>query len=121
MSLAEMSGHLNNVNWQWSKTIGVTGGRDGDFSIYLDMEFVDGSHEYSQTAQFGTGTHDWQRAQKLIAVSKPPKFATVYILMRVSSQAVCYCIACDLWADFDSLRVAYRATTTAPPTLQTSR
>jgi hypothetical protein len=74
----------------WSKTVGVTGGRDGDFSIYLDLEFTDGSHEYSQTAQFATGTHDWQRAQKLIAVLKPAKFATVYVLMRGDHNGTAY-------------------------------
>ena len=68
----------------------MTGDSDSDFSVYLDLEYADGSHEYRQTAQFATGTTTWQRAQKLITLQKPPKLATVYVLLRGGHNGTAY-------------------------------
>src|ERR1041385_7803462 len=45
----------------WSKAEGVSGLEDNDYSIYVDLEFADGTPLWGQTAPFAAGTHDWQR------------------------------------------------------------
>lgn len=66
----------------WSKAAGVGGVADGDYSIYVDLTYQDGTPLWGQTASFAVGTHDWQRRQVLIVPVKPVKSATIHALFR---------------------------------------
>jgi len=72
----------------WSKAERVSGSADSDYSIYLDIAFQDGSNLWAQTANFATGTHDWQLAQSTVEVDKPVKAVDVYALFRRRSGTV---------------------------------
>lgn len=66
----------------WSRAAGVGGVADGDYSIYVDLTYQDGTPLWGQTASFAVGTRDWQRRQVLIVPAKPVKTATIYALFR---------------------------------------
>ncbi|MDQ2688540.1 MAG: hypothetical protein M3Y28_11815, partial [Armatimonadota bacterium] len=66
----------------WSKSDTVSGSADGDYSLYVDLTFTDGTPLWGQTAAFACGTHGWQQRQVLIVPPKPLKSATVYVLFR---------------------------------------
>ncbi|MDD4869397.1 MAG: hypothetical protein PHR77_02460 [Kiritimatiellae bacterium] len=66
----------------WSRAEKVSGHTDSDYSIYLDITFQDGSSLWAQTANFATGTHDWQMAQSTVEVDKPVKTVDVLTIFR---------------------------------------
>ena len=66
----------------FSKAEGVTGSADTNYSLYLDLLYVDGDHLWGQTAAFGTGTHDWQRRQVVVLPEKPIKQVSFHMLLR---------------------------------------
>ena len=66
----------------WSRAEGVSAGGESDYSLYLDLEYVDGTPLWGRIASFDAGTHDWQRRTVTIMPSKPVKRVTVYGLLR---------------------------------------
>lgn len=66
----------------YSRALDVGGFRNNDYSIYLDLTFVDGTPLWGQTAPFSTGTHDWERRQVLVWPQKPVREVRVYALFR---------------------------------------
>ncbi len=66
----------------WSKAEGVTGGRDSGYSLYADLSYQDGIPLWGQTANFSTGTHDWERREVMILPEKPVKSITLNCLVR---------------------------------------
>ena len=66
----------------WSKAAGVSGGTDNDYSLYVDLTYADGSSLWGQTANFRTGTHDWQQRQFMIFPDKPVKALSFHCLFR---------------------------------------
>ncbi len=66
----------------WSRAENVTGGRDSGYSLYADLVYQDGTPLWGQTANFGTGTHDWERRQVIIFPEKPVKSLTLNCLVR---------------------------------------
>lgn len=66
----------------WSRAVGVTGGRDSNYALYLDLVYVDGSQLWGQTADFDVGTHDWQRREVTVLPEKPVKSLSFYLLLR---------------------------------------
>jgi hypothetical protein len=66
----------------WSKAENVSGGRDGDYSLYLDLQYADGAPLWGQTANFATGTHDFERREVLVLPDKPVKSISFYLLLR---------------------------------------
>lgn len=66
----------------WSRAEDVGGTANNDYSIYLDLEFTDGSPLWGQTAPFAVGTHDWQRRQVLVVPSKPIRRVSIHALFR---------------------------------------
>src|SRR5579871_2310851 len=66
----------------WSRAENVSGTVNSDYAIYVDLELADGTPLWGQTAPFGTGTHDWQHRQVLIASTKPIRSARIYALFR---------------------------------------
>ena len=65
-----------------SKAQNVGGGRDSDYSLYLDIVYADGEPLWGQTAQFNVGTHDWERREVRIFPVKPVKQVSFYMLLR---------------------------------------
>jgi len=66
----------------YSKSEGVTGSSDTNYSLYLDLTYLDGDHLWVQTAAFSTGTHDWQRRQVVVLPGKPIKQVSFHMLLR---------------------------------------
>ncbi|NLY03196.1 MAG: hypothetical protein GXY83_44675 [Rhodopirellula sp.] len=66
----------------WSKAEGVTGTKGAEYSVWVDLQYNDGTSLWGQRAMFDVGTHDWQRAEQPIVVAKPVKLATINVLFR---------------------------------------
>ena len=66
----------------WSGAANVSGGRDSDYSIYLDLQYADGTTLWGQTADFAAGTHDFERREVMILPDKPVKSLSFYLLLR---------------------------------------
>lgn len=66
----------------WSRAENVTGTRNTDYSLYLDILYTDGEPHWGETAPFTTGTHDWERRQVLFLPEKPVRTVTLYVLLR---------------------------------------
>lgn len=69
----------------WSRAEEVSGGSDSDYSLYVDIIYRDGTPLWGQTANFSTGTHDWQLRQAVIMPQKPVRSLTVHCLFRKHS------------------------------------
>ncbi len=46
-------------------------GEGGEYSIFLDIFYADGSHSWAVQAMFPRGTHDWARCEHLYVPAKP--------------------------------------------------
>jgi hypothetical protein len=66
----------------WSKADNVGGTRDSDYSLYLDLQYMDGEPLWGQTALFKVGTHDWEKAEVRVMPAKPVKHVSVNLLLR---------------------------------------
>ena len=66
----------------WSKALEVSGGRDSEYSLYVDLIYDDDEEVWGQHAPFDTGTHDWQEGRLLIRPTKPIRELSVYGLFR---------------------------------------
>ena len=66
----------------WSKAEGVDGSADSDYSLYLDLEYADGTPEWGVTAPFRVGTHGWERVEARFTPSKPVRSVTCHLLLR---------------------------------------
>ncbi len=103
----------------WSKADSMTGDTDNNFSVYLDIYYMDGTPLYGQTIAFDTGTHDWQFRERFIVPAKPIKSINVYCLLRNTHAGTAWFddlrigeVYAEI-ADFDSVQVA----TTSPLSL----
>lgn len=61
---------------------GVDGARDNDYSLYIDIEYIDGTPLWGQAAAFDVGTHDWQERKVIIFPEKPIRRLSCYLLFR---------------------------------------
>ena len=66
----------------WSKCEGLNGSADDGYSLYIDLNYMDGGHLWGTVAPFSGGTHGWQERQVRILPTKPVKEALVYLLLR---------------------------------------
>lgn len=66
----------------WSKAEGVGGGRNSDYSLYLDLVYSDGTPLWGQVAPFDVGTHDWQKKQVIVFPDKPVGSVSFHMLFR---------------------------------------
>mgnify|MGYP001043729645 CR=1 FL=1 len=66
----------------WSKAEAVSGSRNSDYSLYLDLVYSDGSTLWGQVAPFNVGTHDWEKAQVIVFPEKPIKSLSFHMLLR---------------------------------------
>ncbi len=69
----------------WSKAENAGGSADSDYSIYLDLVYMDGEPLYGQTASFTAGTHDWERREVRVLPSRPVRSVSFYLLFRKHS------------------------------------
>lgn len=72
----------------YSRAEAVSGFMNNDYSIYLDIIYMDGTPLWGQTAPFSTGTHDWERKQVLVWPAKPIREVYVHALFRHHSGTV---------------------------------
>ncbi len=66
----------------WSKAVNVGGGRNSDYSLYLDLTYQDGTPLWGQVHTFNIGSHDWERAEVTIFPEKPVKAVSFHMLLR---------------------------------------
>jgi hypothetical protein len=66
----------------WSKAENVGGTRDGNYGIYCDVTYSDGTNLWGVTQGFAVGTHDWQKEKLVVSPEKPIKSLIVYALFR---------------------------------------
>ena len=70
----------------WSKAENVSGiPSGGDYGIYVDITYTDGTSLWGQTAAFDAGTHDWQKKTLTILPFKPVRSLVIYALFRNKS------------------------------------
>jgi hypothetical protein len=81
----------------WSKAQKVSGQPDGNYALYLDIVYRDGTPLHGQIAPFACGTHDWQQSSVTVKPAKPIKSLTYNVLFRYKSGTV--------WFDDVSLKV----------------
>jgi hypothetical protein len=65
-----------------SRCEAIEGSANSDYSLYLDLVFIDGTTLWGQTAVFDGGTHDWQRREVVIHPNKPVRQVSVYLMLR---------------------------------------
>ncbi len=80
----------------WSKAETVDGTQDGNYSLYADITYKDGTFLYGQIAPFAIGSHDWEFASVTIQPEKPVAQLTLHALFRYKTGKV--------WFDDLSLR-----------------
>jgi hypothetical protein len=66
----------------FSKAEGVSGGRDSNYAIYVDVCYASGGFLFGQCATFPTGTHDWQESELVLHPAEPVSELRVYCLLR---------------------------------------
>eukprot|EP00899_Mesostigma_viride_P008942 jgi/Mesvir1/18049/Mv09366-RA.1 len=66
----------------WSKAKDVSGVSDAGYALYVDVSFMDGSHEWGWNLAFDAGTHDWQRRMSLLDYSKAIESLSLYCMFR---------------------------------------
>ena len=66
----------------WSRAEDVSGGRDGNYSLYLDLTYTDGTPLWGQIAPFKPGTHDWSKRTVSVVPAKPIKAVQVHGIFR---------------------------------------
>ncbi len=60
----------------------VTGEADSDYSLYLDLQYADGTNLFGQVARFEPGSHGWQEAEVRIHPEKPLASAALHLILR---------------------------------------
>ncbi len=86
----------------WSRAEGVSDDPNSDYSLWADLQYIDGTFLYGQAAPFDTGSHDWQRRELVIDPVKPVAWIKVFGLFRKHSGRA--------WFDDLSLRQIERYT-----------
>eukprot|EP00698_Gefionella_okellyi_P011183 TRINITY_DN2937_c0_g1_i1.p1 TRINITY_DN2937_c0_g1~~TRINITY_DN2937_c0_g1_i1.p1 ORF type:complete len:1250 (+),score=270.23 TRINITY_DN2937_c0_g1_i1:541-4290(+) len=66
----------------YSKADGVTGDEDVDYSIYVDVAYMDGSYDYAISAPFSVGWHDWEYRCGLVPIDRPAQSIWFYAVLR---------------------------------------
>ncbi len=73
----------------WSRAENVSGPRNNNYGIWLDIEYVDdtrpGRVDDWVHLPFDVGTHDWQRVETIFTPVRPIKYFTIYALFRSHS------------------------------------
>jgi len=81
----------------YSKADIVTGPSDPNYSIYVDVVFMDGTRAYGYNMPFSIGTHDWEYKCGRIAIAKPVKSVTYVIVLIIFIYLCIYLRFCKLF------------------------
>ncbi len=65
-----------------SRAENVEEGNDGDYSLYLDITFTDGSREWGIKAPFSAGTHSWETREITYLPPRPVRSIDCWLLLR---------------------------------------
>jgi hypothetical protein len=65
-----------------SKAKNVSGKKDGNYSIYADVFFADGTKKYGVFESFNVGTHDWEKVTRVFKPIKPISYVRFNVLFR---------------------------------------
>lgn len=65
-----------------SRAENIEGSQGPDYSLYLDIAFTDGTHEWGKSAPFSVGTHDWEKKTVVFFPDKPIRGISFYGLFR---------------------------------------
>lgn len=57
-------------------------GIGGEYCVYVDIEYADGTPVYALKASFEPGTHDWEESKSIFLPPKPVKVIKAYLLQR---------------------------------------
>ena len=68
-----------------SRAQDVSGSRNREYSLYIDIYYMDGTTLYGQTCVFDTGTTGWQVGERIIEPTKPIRSVSVNLLLRGKS------------------------------------
>ena len=90
----------------WSRPEGVDGIPDSDYSLYVDVEYADGTYLYGQNVPFPVGTSSWILRRLQVTPEKPIRMISVYALFRGHGGTAWF-------DDFDVKEVATMATSGA--------
>ncbi len=63
----------------WSRAEDV---KAGDYCVYLDVDYADGSHDWGVKASWRQGTHEWEKIQSVFFPKKPVSKILAYVLLR---------------------------------------
>ena len=66
----------------WARGENVGGGSEGDYALYLDLIYADGTPLWGRIAAFAAGTHAWERREVVVFPDKPVQSLTVHLLLR---------------------------------------
>ncbi|NCO34422.1 MAG: hypothetical protein GW893_11265 [Armatimonadetes bacterium] len=66
----------------WSKAENVSGSPDANYSLYLDLIYMDGEPLWGQIAPFSAGTHDWEKKVVKVLPGKPVRSVSFHMLLR---------------------------------------
>ncbi len=66
----------------WSRAEGVDGAPDDDYSLYVTLQFRDGSRLEKVAVPFDCGTHGWQRRELRLPAIKPVRSLVLHCLFR---------------------------------------
>jgi hypothetical protein len=65
----------------WSKAIADDSG-GGDYCLYIDLVYADGTPKWGSRADFTSGPHDWEYKYHIITLEQPVKEISIYCLYR---------------------------------------
>lgn len=60
----------------------------GEYAVYLDVHYDDGSALWGQTAQFKSGSHDWETSESLLIPERPIQEIEFFLLFRGAAGSV---------------------------------
>jgi len=66
----------------WSKAKAVSGQRDYNYALFLDIESIDGDYYWGFSLPFDVGTHDWQLQWKVFRFEKPIQTIRLYMMFK---------------------------------------
>jgi len=66
----------------FSRAQGVTGERDHNYAVYVDVVYAKGGYKFGQCATFSPGTHDWEESEYVIEPEEPVSELRMYCLLR---------------------------------------
>ena len=66
----------------WTKTENVSGDPSNNYSLYIDLNYTDGTSGWGFVAEAQTGTHEWQLLEETIVPEKPVASLSYHLLFR---------------------------------------